>query len=358
MRLRQTLAVTHLFLRRFAFHPMNLACIFLLPIAIALIFGAADEKALSQLPVGVVVVNGNAQSRALLAALDREPGVSLRTYANVDALTRATRKADVSAGAVVDGRARHIEVMGDDKDAVFPATRAVIASVATRGSFDTNNSVSVTELATTKKARSTGRPRAAAGMLVYFLFVNGCFAAALLTEDRARGVMRRTASAPVSPNVIVFGEVFGRFLIVFVQGILIAVVSSLLLGATWGAVLPFGAVVFALAAVAAGASVLLGLTIIKPGPEGAIVAFAIAAVAALAGGSFWSLDFVPPVMRALAYVTPNAWALRAIDSLVARGAWFGAIAVDLLVLLGFAALFLALAAVGLRRALLAPEAAS
>jgi ABC-type multidrug transport system permease subunit len=358
VRLRQTLAVTQLFLRRFAFHPMNLACIFLLPIVIALIFGAADEQALSQLPVGVVVVNANAQTKEYLAALDREPGVAVRVYSDVAALTRATRRADVSAGAVIDGTTRRIELMGDGNDAVFPATRAVITSVAARGSFSGDAPVTLRELATTKEARSTGRPRAAAGMLVYFLFVNGCFAAALLTEDRERGVVRRAASAPVSPNVFVFGEVFGRFLIVFVQGILIAAVSSLLLGATWGATLPFVAVVLVLAAVAAGASVLLGLTIVRPGPEGMAVAFALAAVAALAGGSFWSLDFVPPVMRVIAYATPNAWALRAIDELVARGEWFGAIAIDLVVLAGFAAAFLAIATFTLRRALLAPDGAA
>jgi ABC-type multidrug transport system permease subunit len=60
-------------------------------------------------------------------------------------------------------------------------------------------------------------------------------------------------------------------------------------------------------------------------------------------------------MQVVALTTPNAWALRAVDALVARGAGLGGILVDILVLAAFGALFLWLATFELRRSRLLPR---
>jgi ABC-2 type transport system permease protein len=349
-------AVSGLFLRRFAFHPMNLAGIFLMPIVIALIFGAADDRALSQIPIGVYIPQQSASATAFVHTLDKEPGVTIREYGSMTDLLRAIRRVDVSAAIVVPASLDNVEIMGDSRDPVYPAARAIVASTLARGdAHAAPASVHVDELATTAKSRETGIPRAAAGMLIFFMFVNACFASAFLIEDRARGVFARMASSPVPANVVVGGEVIGRFGLAFVQGALIAVVSSLLLGAEWGAIVPFALVLAALSVVAAGTSVLLGVLVRRPGPQAATVTLAVAAVWALVGGCFWSLNNVPTTMQVLALATPDAWALRAIDALVARGAGVTAILGDLAVLFGVGIVFLGLATYELRRSSLMPR---
>src|SRR5262249_41803178 len=156
---------------------------------IALIFGAADEKALSQMPIGVYMATNNAAGHRFVTEVDREPGVVMHRYSSLEALDRAVRRADVVAGIDLEDQAQRITVIGSDADRIFGAARADVLSVAVRGraSAIPADAVLVTKLSTTKKARESGRPRAAAGMLVFFVFVNACFASAYLTEDRARG---------------------------------------------------------------------------------------------------------------------------------------------------------------------------
>ena len=359
MRVRQTLAIATMFLRRAAINPMSLAGIFLLPILIALIFGAADEKALSQMPIGVYMATNNAAGTHFVAEIDGESGVVVHRYSSREALDRAVRRADIVAGVDLEDPAQRVTLIGSDTDPIFGAARAVVLSVAARGSVAPvpADAVHVTKLSSTKKARESGRPRAAAGMLVFFVFVNACFASAYLTEDRARGVLQRTASGPVPLNAIIGGEMFGRFLFAIVQGALVALVSSIVLDATWGAVWLFALVLAAVSCVAAGVSVLLGVLIRRPGPEAATVSLAIAAILGFLGGCFWSLSFVPALMRWLALITPHAWALRAIDSMVARGGGIADVGLDLVMLMLFAVAVLFLAAFGLRRSVLAAEGA-
>ena len=191
-------------------------------------------------------------------------------------------------------------------------------------------------------------------MLVYFVFANAVFTSWFLLEDRARGILLRSASCPVPGLAFAAGEVIGRFVIALLQAMLVALVSSLLFGTTWGALFPFFLVLVGLSAVAAGTSVLLGIVIARPGPQATSAGTAVVAVSALLGGCFWSLTIVPRAMRTIAYITPEAWTLRAFESLAVRGGGLADIVVDIVVLFAFAIGFLALATVTLQRTTLIP----
>jgi ABC-type polysaccharide/polyol phosphate export permease len=348
MWLRQTTAIMRLFLRRFALTPLNLTSIFVTPILIALIFGSADARAVSELPIGVQVSHPSAAATAFVNALDAEPGVVVHVYKTNVGLVRAVRRNDVAAGVVYG---EPLGLVGNPRDPVSTASLAVVQSLARRTPEPSHTGpVTVTELATAAHSHQTGLPRAAAGMLVYFMFVNVCCnASLLLMEDRRKGVFQRLASSPIPQSSIVTGEVIGRLFIAVVQGLLVALVSSLVLGATWGATLPFTLVIVLIAAVAAGLSVLIGVGLNTSASDALITTNALVASAALLGGCFWSLQIVPRTMQILALITPNAWAMRAIDSLVARGGGISDIAVDLLVLAAFAIALLGLAIWRLRR---------
>ena len=193
--------------------------------------------------------------------------------------------------------------IGDPKQPLFAAASAVVQSVAARPQSST--SVSVTNLKTTEASRTNGLPRAAAGMLVFWVFVNALIASSVVAEDKQTGVLTRIASTPVSPSAVVVGDVLARFAICFVQALIVAGLSSLLFGATWGAVVPFTLLMAMLALTAAAASVLVGMMLRRPGPEAATAASAVAALLGIVGGCFWSLANAPTILQIAGRFTPQ-----------------------------------------------------
>jgi len=365
--LLQTLAVARVFLRRYLFHPVNLAATLVLPVMIALIFGSADERAATNLPLGAVVEGASPSGEQFIDTLEAEPGVTVRMFEDRAQLLRAVRRTDVVGGVVVPegfdaapGGAQ-VLLIADDGDPLHAAAGIVTTAVAGRFGADPATYMDRIEIApalASEGGRSLGFPRAAAGMLVYWVFANAMFAAALITEDRRRGMLSRLASTPTPAMSIVVGEVGGRFFVALGQSIVVAFVSSLVLGTAWGAVVPLAAVLITASAVAAGLSVLLGVSLRGPTTQSATAALAAAGVLGLLGGCFWATDFVPPVMRTVAKLTPHAWVIDALDELVAQNAGVVDIAPQLAVLGLLAVALVVLAAARLRHALLAPVAAT
>jgi ABC-2 type transport system permease protein len=355
IRVRQVLAVAGLFLRRFLPHPLNIANTLLLPFVIAFIFGTADSRAVSQLPIGAVVARNNATASAFVVRLDHEPGVVIHEYADARDLQTAVDRSDVVAGVVV-GPQGTVTVLGDPKEPLYSAADAVVHSVAARPPRAAP--VATATLRTTGAARTSGIPRAAAGMLVFWVFVNALIASSVVAEDKHSGVLTRIASTPVPASAVVVGDVLARFVICFIQALIVAALSSLVFGTTWGALGPFVVLMFVMALTAASASVLVGVLLRRPGPEAATTAAALAAIFGLVGGCFWALSNVPTPLRVAGRFTPQEWVLSAIDNLVARGAGLADIAGSIAVLFAFAAGFLALAAYGLRRSTVATRGAA
>jgi ABC-2 type transport system permease protein len=69
------------------------------------------------------------------------------------------------------------------------------------------------------------------------------------------------------------------------------------------------------------------------------------------GGSMAPLEVFPPTARAIAHITPHAWANEAFSKLVKHGGDLVSVLPQIAVLLGFAAVTLTLAVWQLRRAL-------
>jgi ABC-2 type transport system permease protein len=69
------------------------------------------------------------------------------------------------------------------------------------------------------------------------------------------------------------------------------------------------------------------------------------------GGCMWPLEVVGSTMKTVGHLVPQAWAMDAFVTLVAKGGDLAAIAPQLVVLLGYAAVLLPLATWRLRAAL-------
>jgi ABC-2 type transport system permease protein len=157
-------------------------------------------------------------------------------------------------------------------------------------------------------------------------------------------------STPTSTRTILAGQVLGRLAIALVQALIIVLGSLLAFGVAWGDPLGTAAVILSFALVGTGAAVLLGSLCgdeQQAGPVALLLGLGLAAL----GGSMAPLEVFPDTARKLAHITPHAWANDAFSKLLRHGGDLGSVVPQVAVLLGFAAVALALATWRLRRAI-------
>jgi ABC-2 type transport system permease protein len=190
----------------------------------------------------------------------------------------------------------------------------------------------------------------ASGQLLLFTFLSTLAGAATLIQARRLGVLRRTLAAPVSALQLVSGEVLGRFAIAFFQGAYIMAASALLFDVSWGRLWLSLLVLLFFALVSAGAAMVLGALLDNEGAAtGAGIGLGL--VLAALGGSMSPLEFFPDTMRAVANLTPHAWAYEALADIQRRSAGLGEVLPELGVLAAMAALLVLLGSWLVRRSL-------
>lgn len=190
----------------------------------------------------------------------------------------------------------------------------------------------------------------ASGQLLLFVFLSTLSASAALIKARRAGVIRRVVAAPVTPLQAMLGLTVGRVLIALLQGAYIMLASALLFGVDWGDLRVSLLVLLVFAAIAAGAAMVLGVLVDGEGAASGL-AVGLGLVLATLGGCMLPLELFPERLRAIAHVTPHAWAYDAMAELVRRDGGLGDVLTELGVLTLMAAVVLALGSVLLRRSL-------
>ena len=151
-------------------------------------------------------------------------------------------------------------------------------------------------------------------MALFFLFFTVGLGARSLIAERATGTLARLRAAPISGAAVVVGKALATFVLALASMLILLVATALLLGAKWGHPLAVLALVVA-AVLAAMGIVSLVITLARTEEQAGGYASAVAIVLALLGGSFVPISLAPAVLRRLALLTPNGWALRAFTDL-------------------------------------------
>jgi ABC-2 type transport system permease protein len=126
----------------------------------------------------------------------------------------------------------------------------------------------------------------------------------------------------------------------------------LFFGVTWGNPLGTAAVILSFCLVGTGAAVLVG-SLCQTEEQARPVAFLLGLGLAALGGSMAPLEVFPATARAIAHVTPHAWANDAFSKLLKHGGDLISVLPQIGVLLGFAVLATTVAVWRLRQALTA-----
>jgi linearmycin/streptolysin S transport system permease protein len=282
----------------------------------------------------------------VLPALERQGVVGVRTAASpADARRLADHGTVVAsfvlpAGLTADvtaGRAAAIGVVGDvDEPIGVLVARSIadtfaddvngvrIAVAAAGGSPALAPKAEATSAPVTVVDRSATRKRLdlktsfAAGISVFFLFFTVQFGLASLLDERRDGTLGRLLAAPVRRTAILGGKALTSVVLGTISMVVLAVATSLILGAHWGD--PLGVALLIVAGVLAATGVTALVVSFARTPEQAGYWQSIVGVVlGLLGGSFFPVYQAGGVAEQLSNLTPHAWFLRGLGDLTAGG---------------------------------------
>lgn len=305
----------------------------------------ADEEALAALVVPA----------GFGAALEAGKNASLEFHQNANQITRAQLLEQVvqAAAAELAGSTAAAELSARVAGQVglFAGAEPGVQTAYARAAFgEAENewgSGAGVEVETTQVTRMNefnvplGSTQSSPGMLVmYALFFTFGGGVSLLVE-REEGTLRRLLVMPIGKGTIMTGKLLGIFLGALAQMAIMVAAGQWWFGVEWGrspAALVVVLAAYGLAGTGLGLLVAaLARTTAQANALGTILVMAFSAL----GGAWWPIEIVPGWMQTLALALPTGWAMRGFHDIITRGLGLEAVALEALVLVGFAAVFLA-----------------
>lgn len=158
----------------------------------------------------------------------------------------------------------------------------------------------------------------APGMALMFLMYTVSYGGRSILAEKTQGTLPRLLVSPTNSTQILGGKVFGIFLTGTAQMLVLIGTTSLLFQLKWGD--PLAVIVLVLSAVfgATGWGMLITAVARTPG-QVASIGSAVMLIFGILGGSFISLEQMPPFIQTMSRITPNSWALDGFTSLAFGG---------------------------------------
>ena len=158
----------------------------------------------------------------------------------------------------------------------------------------------------------------APGMALLFLMYTVSYGGRSILAERSQGTLPRLLVSPTSNAQVLGGKVLGIFFTGVAQVGILILASTILFGVKWGDAA--GLIVLILATVfgASGWGMLITALARTPAQVGS-VGSAIMLIFGILGGSFINLQQMPPLVRTLSKITPNAWGLDGFTTLALGG---------------------------------------
>jgi ABC-2 type transport system permease protein len=150
----------------------------------------------------------------------------------------------------------------------------------------------------------------APSMAVLFLMFTVTAGGRSILVERDDGTLPRMLTTPSSSAQVLGGKVLGTYLTGLAQmGILLAA-TTVMFNASWGS--PLAVVIVLLALVAAATAWGIGIAAYaRTAAEANVVGTAVTLVFGIGAGHFFPRHLLPPWLRTLSFISPNAWGLEA-----------------------------------------------
>ena len=339
---------------------------FAAPIVIASFFGSIFSTGrgvhqAARIAVRVVDRDGGAVARAVVATVRADTHLAVTVSALEDARA-AVRQGHVTVAIVIppgfgDAAGRALVGGGDRPQLELlhdPTRRAELAMVrglltehVMRAMIGERFTLpyAVREEAVTGRANASynSYAHAFAGMGVQFLLFAAVDLGIGMLLERQRGLWKRLRSAPLSRVMLLGGKAASGALITLMTLLVSFGFAILVLRVRIeGSVLGFLAVSVACALMATTFGLLIAAIGGTPAATRGVATFVVL-VTVMLGGAWMPTFSFPAWLQRLTVVAPTRWAVDGLDAMTWRGLGFSAAIAPTLMLLGFAALFGALA---------------
>ena len=158
----------------------------------------------------------------------------------------------------------------------------------------------------------------APGMALMFLMYTVSYGGRSILSERSQGTLPRLMISPTHTAQVLGGKVLGIFFMGVAQVGILILASSVFFQVKWGDAL--GIIVLILAAVfgATGWGMLITAFARTPAQVGS-TGSAVMLIFGILGGSFINLDQMPPFLKTISKITPNAWGLDGFTTLALGG---------------------------------------
>ncbi len=191
----------------------------------------------------------------------------------------------------------------------------------------------------------TGTKQSFPGTLTFFMILNpSIYGAIAILDEKRRGILARTMTAPLSRGTLIVGKLSGRIMMGLVQAGILIVAGRLILGAFLGHSVPGMAMMVIATALAAGSIALFWGAVLSKPEQGTAVALVVSLLIGALGGCWWPLEIVPSWLRTVGHISPAAWAMDGFNRLISFGEGVASAAPFALILLLYAVFFSALGA--------------
>lgn len=180
------------------------------------------------------------------------------------------------------------------------------------------------------------------GYTVMFAFFIVMFAGRSFINEKNAGTFDRIHAAPISMFELYIGKLVPNLLLGIMQVFIMFSIGHFIFGMSLGSS-PLGLICISIALAWASSS--LGMLIASIGKsESQITGLSLMLVLTLAalGGTMVPLFIMPDIMKKIAFITPHAWALSGYQDILVRNLGLQDIIVNILVLISFGLLFLAI----------------
>ena len=154
----------------------------------------------------------------------------------------------------------------------------------------------------------------AASMAVFFVFFMVQFGVTGLLDEEMDGTLTRLHAAPIPRWAVIVGKAITSLVLGVVAMGVLAIATSILMGANWGD--PLGVAILIVAVVLAATSIIGLVASLVRTPEAAGNLVAIIAVGmGMLGGTFFPVAGGNEVISTLSLATPHSWFLRGLGAL-------------------------------------------
>lgn len=158
----------------------------------------------------------------------------------------------------------------------------------------------------------------APGMALMFLMYTVSYGGRSILAERSQGTLPRLLVSPTSNAQFLGGKILGVFLMGVAQVGILILASAMFFQVRWGD--PLGIIALILAAVFGATGWGLVITAIARSPaQVGSVGSALMLIFGILGGSFISLEQLPPFIQTISRITPNAWGLDGFTTLALGG---------------------------------------